>query len=134
MQESQIDQCHVISRIGLRPQFIGLARLFQVASDNAVVVDSISSLSRSLTRSRNSYAFRVFSVRQVGFTEIVAARAEQAIGHRKIRVETDGPLNQSNGGGIIISFPEGLCSKAVGLQRLERRRSCLFKRRGVFLY
>jgi len=123
-----------LSRVDLRPQFIGLARLFQVAGD----VEIVARLDVELLRLANPLAQLVglsdVFRRELGLPQTLVAQPELGIPHGEIRVEADGPLEQRHGGGEITFSCQGLQPQAVGLKGFERSRGGLLDGRIELLH
>ena len=71
---------------------------------------------------------------KASFPEIEIALPKRGIGHRKIRVEADGSLEEGYGSDIVSFSHHGLSSQAVGLEGIKRRRGGFFNRRIVLLH
>jgi hypothetical protein len=122
-----------ISWIGLPPEFIRLARLFQVAGDKLMVVRlDVELLPLAHPLPQLVGPPRVLRP-QAGLPESRIAHSERGIGHHEIRVEADGPLEEGDGGGKV-GFLLGLPSQAVGLKGFEGRRGGLLDRRIELLH
>jgi hypothetical protein len=120
-----------IARIRLRPRLAGLLRVFQVSrhlylvggrnEESLPVADAIPQLiSGANVLDRGDHLSRE------GIGE-----SQRRIGHRELRIELDGALQERDSGCEIVPRRQNLRSGAVGLQRFERWRRRLFERRIV---
>src|SRR3974377_1453028 len=91
-----------ISRVSLRPEFVSLARLFQVAGYQMIVVR----LDVKLLALAHPFAqlVRLPAVLRPegGLPEGIIAVTEGGVRHGEIRVEADGPLEKRNLGSIVV--------------------------------
>ena len=127
VDETQVEWWHIVSRIGLRPEFIDLARLFQVPC-NALMVVRLNVQPLPLAPPISQLVgLQVVLRRQTGFPKAAVSIPEQGIRHGEVLVKADGPLGQGHRGGKL-TICQGLVSLVVGLKCFEQWCSGLLDR------
>lgn len=127
VSDTQVSRRHIVSWICLLPEFIGLARLFQVACNKVVVVRFDIKILALAHPAPQFVGFPRLLRTQTEFSEIEIACPKRGIGHGEIRVQEDGPLEQGHSV-VIGTFRVGLPPQAIGFEGFKRWRGGLLKR------
>ena len=117
----------------MRPEFIDLARGFQVAGDVALIVrGDVEPLALAHTFAkiiRLSGALR----RSRGLPEIAETGAHAGMSHREVSIQTDCALEERNRRWKVALHDLRLVPKAVGFESLKRRGGDVLRWHVVFL-
>ncbi len=108
-----------VARVGLRPQFIDLARCFQVPGEEKFIVRGDVKLFAIAYPFAKLVGLANILFGTGGFAQVHVAHSQTPVCHGKVGVQAGGPLEQRNGGSVILSLYR-LAAQAVGLQRLQR--------------
>src|ERR1700730_19068424 len=116
---------YVVPRIRLRPKFIGLASLSQVAN-HGVGITRLDGKPLPLAHALAQLVSLPNAVRrQAVFPDTQVAQPERKMGHREIRVEPNCSLEQGCCGHGVHVRNQFLAPQAVNLYGIERGRSSL---------
>ena len=130
--QPQIIVGHIIARIRLRPQLIGLCGLVDLPGHQSKVVSGDGQLI-SLTDSLAQIVRRLDVLAgQRGLPRVQVGNSQTGEGHSEVGVKFDGTLEKQNCSRIALRGPGFYCQR-VGLQCFERRCCGFLDRCVVFL-